>query len=147
MDKRFLIALSAMVFVFAGCESAGPKTQKGALAGGLLGAAAGGIIGYQTGHPLAGAGIGAAAGAVGGALLGNAWDKQDQKAVADNPGYLPLTKIAEMGDQGTPDAIIINEIQRTKSVYHLNSEMITYLKQHKITDPVINYIMDTGASK
>jgi len=145
MKRKYLLVFVAALFIFAGCESTGPKTEKGAVAGGLLGAAAGGIIGYQTGHPLAGAGIGAAAGAIGGGLLGNAWDKQDKQAAAVNPDHIPLTKIAEMTSQGTPDAVIISEIQRTHSVYTLNSEIITYLKQNKASDKLIDYMMATSS--
>jgi len=147
MKKEILAMLLAGSLLLFGCESMGPKTEKGAVAGGLIGAAAGGIIGYQTGNPLIGAGIGAATGAVAGGLIGNAWDKQDQAALATNANHLPLTKIAEMGDQGIPDAVIINEIQRTKSVYNLNSEIITYLKQHKVSDKVIDYMMSTATAK
>ena len=54
----------------------GPNTQKGAVAGGLLGAAAGGIIGHQSGRGLEGAAIGAAAGATAGGVYGNAKDQE-----------------------------------------------------------------------
>ncbi|MDD5653874.1 MAG: glycine zipper domain-containing protein [Candidatus Omnitrophica bacterium] len=144
MKKFTLVVLVLSLVALAGCESMGPKSEKGAVVGGLVGAAAGGIIGNQVGNPFIGAGIGAATGAVAGGLLGDAWDKQDQAAVAVNPNHLTLTKIAEMGDQGTPDAVIISEIQRTRSVYQLNSEIITYLKQHKISDKVIDYMMSTA---
>jgi len=147
MAKRLFLLFFALSFVLYGCESAGPKAEKGAVAGGLIGATAGGVIGYQTGHPLIGAGIGAAVGAVSGALIGDAWDKQDKAATVINPNHLTLTKIAEMGDQGVADAVIISEIDRTHSVYQLNSEIITYLKQHKVSDKVIDYMMTTAAAK
>lgn len=143
--KKGLAALLILATVaLFGCESMGPKAKTGAVVGGLVGATAGGIIGNQVGSPLVGAGIGAAVGALGGGMLGNSWDQQDKAAVAVNPNHLALTKIAEMGDQGTPDAVIISEIQRTHSVYQLNSEIITYLKQHKISDKVVDYMMSTA---
>ena len=82
-QKRKVIpfAVLAAIVVLTGCESMGPKTQKGAVVGGLIGAAAGGIIGHQSGNALAGAGIGAALGAVGGGVVGNAWDKQDKQTL------------------------------------------------------------------
>jgi hypothetical protein len=61
-----------------------------------------------------------------------------------NPYYLPLTKIVEMASQNAPDSVIISEIQRTHSVYKLNSEIITYLKQNKVSDTVIDYMMQAG---
>ena len=143
--KAFLVIVAALALVAAGCESMGSKTKTGAVTGGLIGATAGGIIGHQSGHGLAGAGIGAAVGALGGGLIGNSMDKHDKQATEVNPNHIPLTKIAEMGAQGTPDAVIIAEIDRTHSVYTLNSEIITYLKNNKISDKVIDYMMQTGA--
>lgn len=144
MTKKLLIVLVAASFILSGCESMGPKTKTGAVAGGLIGATAGGIIGYQTGAPFVGAAIGAAAGAVGGGLIGNAMDESDKKAAEINPNHIPLPKIAEMGSKNTPDSVIIAEIQRTHSVYALNSETITYLKQNKISDKVIDYMLGTA---
>lgn len=139
-----LMLLVALALVSAGCESMGPKTKTGAVAGGLVGATAGGIIGYQSGNPLAGAAIGAAVGAVGGGLIGSAMDDSDRKALAVNPNHLTVMKIAEMGKQGVPDSVIINEIQRTHSVYQLNSEIITYLQENKVSNKVIDYMLQTG---
>lgn len=142
--KIFLVLLLGITLITVGCESMGPKAKTGAVVGGGLGALAGGIIGNQSGNALAGAGIGAAVGALGGGMLGSSWDDQDKKAVAVNPDHIPLTKIAEMGKQGTPDAVIISEIDRTHSVYTLNSEIISYLKENKVSDKVIDHMMNTG---
>lgn len=145
MKGKILLAIfSVCALLIAGCESMGPKTKTGAVAGGLIGATAGGIIGHQSGHGLEGAGIGAVVGALGGGLIGNSMDKHDKEALAVNPDYIPLPKIAEMANQGTPDAVIISEIDRTHSVYKLNSEIITYLKQNKVSDRVVDYMMSTA---
>jgi uncharacterized protein YcfJ len=145
MKERVLFILFlTTTLVVLGCESMGPKTKTGAVAGGLIGATAGGIIGHQSGHGLQGAGIGAAVGALSGGLIGSSIDQKDKEAIAVNPNYVPLTKIAEMASSGTPDAVIINEIDRTHSVYQLNSEIITYLKQNKVSDRVIDYMLSTG---
>jgi len=141
MKPCFLAFMLAVVFVVSGCETMGPKTQTGAIAGGLVGAAAGGIIGHQSGQGLAGAAIGAAVGSVGGGLIGNSLDAKDKKALEVNPNHLTYVKIAEMGTQGVPDAVIISEIQRTHSKYDLNSEIITYLKNNKVSDKVIDYML------
>lgn len=129
-----------VVLICAGCQTAGQKTTTGAVGGGLLGAAVGGVIGHQSGHGLEGAAIGAVTGAVAGGLIGNQMDK---KATAINPNHMPLTKIAEMTSQGLPDAVIIDEIKRTGSVYDLNSELITYLKNNKASDRLIDYMLSS----
>ena len=144
MRSNLLALLISIAFVLAGCETAGPKTATGAITGGLIGATAGGIIGYQSHNALAGAGIGAVAGAVGGGLIGNSMDKKDKETSAVNPYYIPVTKVVEMVSQGTPDSIIISEIQRTHSNYSLSSEAITYLKNNKVSDKVIDYMLGTG---
>jgi uncharacterized protein YcfJ len=140
-SRILLILLVTLALISAGCASMGPSTKTGAVVGGLVGAATGGIIGHQSGRGLEGAGIGAVVGAISGGLLGSAIDQKDKEAIAINPNHFPLTKIAEMASQGTPDAIIISEIDRTHSVYNLDSEIITYLKQNKVSDKVIDYIL------
>ena len=142
-----MVLLLLPALILTGCESMGPKTKTGAVVGGLVGATAGGIIGHQGGHGLEGAAIGAAVGALGGGLLGNSWDQQDQQALAVNPNQVTLVKIAEMGKQGVADAVIISEIERTRSTYQLNSEIITYLKKNNVSDRVIDYMMATAAKK
>lgn len=77
--KSTLLALvsAAAVITLSHCTApAGPNTQQGAVAGGLLGAGAGAIIGHQSGHAGQGAIIGAAAGGTAGALYGNSRDQQ-----------------------------------------------------------------------
>jgi len=147
MKIRTMALFVAAFIILTGCESMGPKATTGAVTGGALGAVAGGVIGYQSGNALAGAGIGAAVGAVAGGLIGNSWDQQDKAATAVNPYHITIPKIAEMASQGTPDAVIIGEIQRTHSVYELNSESITYLKNNKVSDKVIDYMLGTAAKK
>ncbi len=61
-----------------------------------------------------------------------------------NPYYLPVTKIAEMASTKVPDSVIIGEIQRTHSTYSLTAEVITYLKQNRVSDQVINYMLQTA---
>lgn len=70
----------ALVLFVAGCASGPLSTrEKGALAGGGLGAATGAIIGSTVGAPGAGAAIGGAAGAAGGALIGDQLQSQEQR--------------------------------------------------------------------
>lgn len=145
MQKKTVPALFlCFILVCAGCESMGEKTKGGALIGGIVGAGAGGIIGHQSGHGLGGAAIGAAVGAISGGLIGNQLDKADQKAKEVNPNYLGITQIVDMASKGVPDDVIIDEIRRTKSVYNLTSEVITYLKEKKVGDKVIDEMLATA---
>lgn len=144
MKQKGVIGFLVVALVLVGCESVGPKTKTGAVAGGVIGAAAGGIIGHQSGRGLEGAGIGAAVGALSGALIGSAMDQKDKEALAVNPNHLTYTAITDMAAKGTADAVIISEIDRTHSVYQLTSEIITYLKQNKVSDRVIDYMLATS---
>ena len=141
--RKTMILLSCLSFVLiaTGCQSMGEKTKTGAVMGGLIGAAAGGIIGHQSGHGLEGAAIGAGAGALTGGLIGSSMDK---KAMETNPNHLAITSIVDMASKDVPDDVIIDEIKRTKSVYDLSSETITYLKKNKVSDKVIDVMMATS---
>lgn len=68
---------------------------------------------------------------------------REQDIVASNPAYLPVTSIANMVSQGVPDAVIIEEIKRTNSVYRLDAGTITYLKQNGASDEVIDFMLAT----
>jgi len=139
MRKEVLLSLFLISVLFiAGCASMGEKSKTSAVVGGLLGAAVGGIVGHQSGHGLEGAAIGGAAGAISGGLIGN---RMDKKALATNPNHITVIKIAEMASKDIPDAVIIGEIQRTNSVYTLSSEVITYLKEHGVSDRIVDYMM------
>jgi hypothetical protein len=70
-----------------------------------------------------------------------------EKETTDNSNYLPLTSIANMASQGVPEAVIIAEIEKTRSVYKLNSEIITYLKQNGASDRLIDYMLQTARKK
>jgi len=142
--KLILLVFLSFVLIITGCESMGQKTKGGALIGGVVGAAGGGIIGHQSGHGWEGAAIGAATGAVAGGLIGNQMDKADQKAQEVNPNHLGMLQIVDMASKGVPDDVIIEEIRRTNSVYNLSSETITYLKDNKVGDKVIDEMLSTS---
>lgn len=142
MKTGVIVSLVLILVLFTvGCASMGEKSKTGAIAGGLLGAAVGGIIGHQSGRGLEGAAIGGVVGAVSGGLIGN---KMDKKALAINPNHITVIEIAKMAAEGIPDGVIIGEINRTKSVYTLNSEVITYLKENGISDRVVDYMLSSG---
>lgn len=136
--ETFLSLLLISALCLTGCASMGEKTKTGAVAGGLLGAIAGGIVGHQSGHGLEGAAIGGAAGALGGGVIGNQMDK---KALTANPEHITVIKLVEMTKNNIPDAVIISEIKRTKSVYDLTSEVITYLKENGVSHRVVDYML------
>lgn len=74
MQKRLQKALSLSsltLLIISGCAAPITTREKGALAGGALGAGTGAIIGNQVGHQGSGALIGGALGALGGGLIGD----------------------------------------------------------------------------
>jgi hypothetical protein len=76
--------------------------------------------------------------------VGNAMERNEQQAKTTNPNYITVMQIADMAQKGLPDGVIISEIDRTHSVYNLSSEVISYLKQNKVSDKVIDYMLATG---
>lgn len=68
----------------------------------------------------------------------------EKTTYANNPSYLPVTSIANMASQGVPGAVIISEIERTKSKYKLDTDTITYLQQNGASDQVIDYMLSTA---
>lgn len=146
MKKLWTVA-GSLALICAGCET---KTQTGALAGAGGGALIGGLAGGGTG-----ALIGTAAGAVTGALVGAALDAQDRKKLQenapdtlhkiDNAQQLSVHDVEEMAKNGLSDDVIINQIQATKSVFHLTSDQIIDLKNSNVSEKVINTMIHTGA--
>lgn len=145
--KKLIIVLSFMSLIFAGCESMGPDTKTGLGVGALAGSVLGGVVGHQTGHGVEGALIGGAVGAGAGALIGSGMDDRnkarEQQAVVANPAHLPITKIIEMANKGMPDDIIIDEMRSTNSVYDIDTTAIQYLKDNKVSEKVISYMVST----
>ncbi|RJP73892.1 MAG: hypothetical protein C4532_03450 [Candidatus Abyssobacteria bacterium SURF_17] len=76
--KRNITVISLALFLAAlvvGCTT----TEKGAIAGGALGAGTGAVIGHQSGRGIEGAVIGGAVGAISGGLIGHELDKSKQQ--------------------------------------------------------------------
>ncbi len=67
-----IVMVLAVAILVASCSTPLSTREKGALAGGAIGAGAGAVIGSTTGHTGTGALIGAGVGAVTGALIGDA---------------------------------------------------------------------------
>ena len=90
MKKTILLSsLSALVVstLLSGCVGTGPDTQRGAVAGGALGALAGAVIGNHSrgGNALGGALIGGAVGAIAGGTIGNSMDNQNGTTYGGSP--------------------------------------------------------------
>jgi hypothetical protein len=139
-----LAVLSLMVLVLSGCETMGPKEKTGTGTGVLLGSVLGGVVGHQTGHGVEGALIGGATGALGGALIGSGMDDADNppsRQRYSDSDYISPIQVVEMTEDGVPDDLIIAEIRRTDSYYEITSEVISYMKEKKVSDRVIDYML------
>jgi outer membrane protein OmpA-like peptidoglycan-associated protein len=109
------------VILLAGCSQPLTTREKGALAGGGLGAATGAIIGAATGSPGAGAAIGGALGAVGGGLVGDQLQQreevarqqqqvidQQQQELARNRALLEELKRQNLEARETERGVVVN---------------------------------------
>jgi hypothetical protein len=83
-------ALSLALAVTAlGCSAPLTTREKGALAGGAIGAGTGAVIGSQVGHTGGGALIGAGIGAVSGAIIGDAIQGAEERRAVQAPPPAP----------------------------------------------------------
>jgi hypothetical protein len=140
---------TALLLLTCGCTGL-ENTDRGAATGGILGGILGLGVGAVTHHPLAGAAIGAGAGALAGGAIGNAEDRKEAKAAAAARAARPpmtLEDIAKLSQQHVSDAIIINQIRLSNSVYALNTDHITWLKQMGVSDVVIAEMQQPPAQR
>jgi hypothetical protein len=132
------------VLLLSGCTSMS-HTEQGAVTGGVVGGAAGALVGSAFHAPLAGAAVGAGVGALAGGAAGNAQDRAEDRAVrqaaatqaAAARSMLTLEEIVKMTQSHIEDAVIINQIRQTGSVYNLNGDQIIWLKQQGVSDAII----------
>lgn len=140
------ILVGGLILAVCGCECMN-NTERGAVAGGLVGTGVGTVIGGLTGHPLAGLAVGAGTGTLAGGLLGNSADRREERAearaaahaqaiAAQNPP-LSLQDVAGMAQRHISDAVIIQQIRTTNSVFSLAPNQIDWLKQQGVSDSVI----------
>lgn len=128
------------------------NTDKGVLGGGLIGAGTGAAVGHALGNTGAGAVIGTAVGAIAGGATGNAIDKAEHKAevaqaqaqAAAAQHMIGITDIVTMTQQHTSDAVIIQQIRTTGSVFNLSPNDIAYLKSNGVSDPVVMEMQATA---
>jgi hypothetical protein len=139
--KRMAIALvGGAVLVLNGCASMS-HAEKGALGGGAIGAGTGAIIGSALGHTAGGAVIGGGIGALTGGMIGRGTDRAERKAeaqaVAAAQPPLGLTDVVTMSQQHISDAVIIQQIRSTGSLYRLSPSDIAWLKENGVSDAVV----------
>jgi hypothetical protein len=135
------------LLVAGGCESLN-NTDRGILTGAGLGAVAGGLVGAAAGRPAAGAAIGAGLGGIAGGATGAAIDNserriQAQMAAAQRPP-LSLQEVVELTTSGASDAVIINQIRNSGSVYQLTAQDIIWLQNSGVREPVIREMQATA---
>jgi len=82
--KKVLMIL-ALASLAGACSTPLTTREKGALAGGAIGAGTGAAIGSATGHAGTGALIGAGVGVVGGAVIGDAMQANEQRQASPPP--------------------------------------------------------------
>ena len=142
--KRWIAAVLPLLLA-AGCESLN-HTENGALAGGAVGAGAGALIGHAAGNTGAGALIGAGVGALSGGLIGSAQDHAEKKAEtqAAQARAIAMSDIVSMTQQHVNDAVIINQIRSSPTVFNLSGTDITWLKQNGVSDQVIMEMQATA---
>jgi hypothetical protein len=163
------ILASLTVLALAGCENLpGSKGSQGAVVGGVSGAAVGAAVGGSQ-HRVLGALLGGALGAGGGYVVGANVDKitgkdqagaetatrksQEQPATAqqamtatsadvNNDGFVTLDEVVAMKDAGFDDTKMIDRLRATNHVFDLTEEQKKYLRDHGISDSVINQMND-----
>jgi hypothetical protein len=134
-----------------GCESMS-NGEKGALAGGGIGAGTGALIGSATHHAGAGAVIGGAVGALAGGLTGHAIDESERKqqaqlaAATAQPACGPMTidDVIKLVQTPVSDTIIINQIRTSRTIFNLTPPDIQALKANGVSDEVVAEMQATA---
>jgi len=152
------LALAVSAVGLAGCQNPDGtqnNTGSGALIGGAMGAITGAAIGGPR-HGGEGALIGAAAGVIAGGLVGNSMDQQQQarlKAQApqtyikvDQGQPLSVADVKALAKAGISEDVIINQIQNSRTVYHLSASDIVDLRDAGVTDKIVNYMINTPST-
>ena len=158
MRRSILLFVTALV-VFSGSSANAqvqPNTQRGAVAGGLMGAIAGAIIGENNDKAGAGALIGGAVGAVAGSAMGNARDKElqyqqqqemyraqqryyatEQRQIAAVQSAVSISDVIAMSRSGLSDSVVINQVNQRGVQRRLEVSEIIQLHQNGVSEGVI----------
>lgn len=139
------LSIAILSLLAAGCQSP-YYADRGAAAGGLLGAGTGAIIGSQTGDPLAGAAIGAGIGALGGGIFGSQMDEAAARNRAEiaasmgrqvAAGAATPDEVVAMTKAGVDPRLIANYVQTSGVARPLSSNDIIFLSQQGVSPDVI----------
>jgi hypothetical protein len=153
-----VLTLTGLVSLLAGCVSPDGRpdnTGSGALMGGFTGATIGALADHR--NPGAGALIGGAAGLIAGGLVGHSVDQENEArrqyysapptyAAAPPPQPLSVADIKSMSKAGISDDNIINQINNTRTVYHLDANAIIGLSNSGISQRVISTMINTSSA-
>ena len=145
-----ILTMTALSGLLAGCvqpDGRPDNTGTGALVGGASGAAIGALADRR--NPGVGALIGGAAGLLAGGLIGHSVDQEnDARARAMSSPPLPpppsLADIKALARSGVSDDVIINQINNSRAVYHLDAGAIIDLNTAGVSQKVITYMINTG---
>ncbi len=133
--------------VLPGCAHM-THTERGALAGGGLGAVAGAMIDHR--DPVRGAAIGGLAGTALGAAAGNVADEHERQveaAVAKAAPVSPLSleDIADLSRRGVGDDVIRTQIRQSGVRFYLSPSQIAWLHDQGVSDRVIEEMQRTAS--
>jgi Glycine zipper len=163
-------SLAALAILgLTGCENLpGDKGSQGAVIGGVSGAAVGAAVGGEQ-HRVLGAILGGAIGAGGGYVIGANTDKitgkdrqgaetaarksQDQPATGqqamnattadlNSDGFVTLDEVVAMKQAGFDDAKMLERLRATNHVFDLTEEQKKYLRDHGVSESVVNQMND-----
>lgn len=147
--------LAGLGIALAGCAS-WTHTDRGALAGGLLGAGTGAIIGSSTGHAGAGTALGAGLGTLAGALVGSELDEVEAKNRAMiaqqlgrsvSPGAVSMEDVVAMTQAGVAEELIVNHIRYNGITRPLTANDIILLQQQGVSPRVIAAMQEAGQAR
>jgi len=155
-----ILTLTGLVSLLAGCvtpDGRPDNTGSGALMGGATGATIGALADRR--NPGAGALIGGVAGLIAGGLVGHSVDQQNEArrqyyyysapptyAAAPPPQPLSIAAIKSMSKAGISDDNIINQINNTHTVYHLDANAIIDLNNSGVSQRVISNMINTSST-
>ncbi len=152
-----VVTLVALSGILAGCVDRYGRqdnTGSGALIGGASGAAIGAIADRR--NPGAGALIGGVAGLITGGLIGHSMDEERRPpppvyvatppppAPVATPPPVSVADVENLTHSGVSDNDIINQINSTHAVFHLDAETIIRLKNSGVSQNVIAYMLGTA---
>jgi hypothetical protein len=150
-----ILALAIAVIGLTGSESPNGEPDNTA-SGALIGAGTGALIGGANGRGGDGALIGAAVGAIAGGLIGHSMDQEQQDrlrqqapqtyARVDLGQPLSVGDVKALAAAGVGDNVIISQIRNSHTVYHLSAADIIDLRNAGVSNPVIDFMINTPAS-